>query len=292
MTIRSLAELMPTVNFASRATTPADWNWGMRVIPDSQFFYVVTGYAELSIGGETLSIRSGECAYFGPECPHELYAAGGTDYYSIHFHWRHESPEPVHPGLSIRYAGREELGRKPNNPAPVISPYGAAAMPNRLTVAGLEPILTKIVREYELEQPGYGAALRGFMIQALTHIFRQLLNVRVSSSATGGKIEPAVEAVRDEPGRNWTVAELAALCGYHPAHFSKLFKDEVGLLPKQYVTGERLKHAKRALLQGEKIERLSERLGYTSIHYFSDRFKKSTGLTPTEFRMQGRPRQD
>lgn len=288
MTIRSLDELMPTVNFAGRATTSADSTWGRRVIPDSQLFYVVSGSAELIIGGKTYGIRSGECVHYGPECPHELFAAEGTDYYSIHFHWRHESTAPVHPGLSIRAAGREESAGRPLHPAPDIPPYGPTALPTHFTVTGLEPVLTKIVKEYELEQPGYGAALRGLMTQTVTDIFRQLLNVRAASSVSGGKIEPAIAAMREEPGRNWTVTELAAMCGYHPIHFSKLFKEEIGLLPKQYVIGERIKQAKRALLQGEKIEVLAERLGFTSIHYFSHRFKKLTGLTPTEFRMQGK----
>ncbi|XID92686.1 helix-turn-helix domain-containing protein [Paenibacillaceae bacterium WGS1546] len=288
MTIRSLDELAPTVNFASRATTSADTKWGRRVIPDSQLFYVVSGYAELSIGGKTYGIRGGECALYGPECPHELFAAERTDYYSIHFHWRHESTAPVHPGLSIRAAGREEPDLRPVRPAPDIPPYGPSPLPTLLTVFGLEPIMTKIVKEYELEQPGYGAALRGLMTQALTHVFRQLLNVRAASSDAGNKIEPAIAAMQEEPGRNWTVAELAAMCGYHPIHFSKLFKEEIGLLPKQYVIGERIKQAKRALLHGEKIDSLAERLGFTSIHYFSHQFKKLTGLTPTEFRMQGK----
>ncbi|OXS61825.1 hypothetical protein B1A99_04245 [Cohnella sp. CIP 111063] len=286
MTIRSLDELMPTVNFASRATTSADSKWGRRIIPDSQLFYVVSGYAELSVGGKTYEVRNGECVHYGPECPHELFAAERTDYYSIHFHWRHESTAPVHPGLSIRYASEEDPDGQPIQPAPDIPPYGPSALPTHFTVSGLEPILTRIVKEYELEQPGYGAALRGLMTQALTHVFRQLLNVRAASTA-GGKIEPAIAAMQEQPGRNWTVAELAALCGYHPIHFSKLFKEEIGLLPKQYVIGERVKQAKRALLQGEKIESLAERLGFTSIHYFSHQFKKLTGLTPTEFRMQG-----
>ncbi len=288
MTIRSLDELMPTVNFASRATATAASKWGRRIIPDNQLFYVVSGYAELSVGGKTYGIRNGECVHFGPECPHELYATERTDYYSIHFHWRHESTAPVHPGLSIRYAGQDEPCGQPAVPSPSIPPYGSVAFPSHFTVSGLEPVLTKIVKEYELEQPGYGTALRGLMTQAVTHIFRQLLDLRSASSTALNKIEPAIAAMQLEPGRNWTVAELATMCGYHPIHFSKLFKEEFGLLPKQYIIGERIKQAKRALLHGEKIDSLAERLGFTSIHYFSHQFKKFTGLTPTEFRMQGK----
>jgi len=287
MTIQKLEDLQPTVNFASRAVTPGDMDWEIRAIPDCQLFYVVSGYAELTVGGRTYTIRPGECVYYGPECPHRLFAAGKTDYYSVHFHWAIPSSEPVHPAHRIRHLGPEELIGRTNNPRIEVPGRGVTAIPTHMSVSGLEPLLTKIVKEYELELPGYSVALRGLMTQTLTVLIRQLSEDRIFLGASG-RIEPAITAMQEQPGRNWAVAELAALCGYHPIHFAKLFKEEIGLLPKQYVIGERIKQAKRALLHGEKLESLADRLGFTSIHYFSHQFKKHTGLTPTEFRMQGK----
>ncbi|RKP53025.1 AraC family transcriptional regulator [Cohnella endophytica] len=289
MTTSSLDDLMPTVNFANRATTQTDTDWGARIIPDCQLVYVVSGQAELFIGGKSYTIRTGECVYYGPECPHALSAPIGTDYYSVHFEWRKETAIPVHPGHHILYADDAELSSATlSQTSIVIVPYGEVTFPTHMTVSGLEPILAKIVKEYEFERPGYGLALRGLMMQAIVHILRQLLDIG-KPPVTRGRIEPAIVAMHDEPGRNWAVSELAALCGYHPIHFAKLFKEELGLLPKHYIIGERIKLAKRALLNGEKIEALSERLGFTSLHYFSHQFKRVTGLTPSEFRMLGRP---
>jgi len=287
MTLHSLENLQPTVNFASRATTSDDMDWDYRVIPDHQLFCVVSGYAELTVAGRTHAIRPGECVHYGPECPHRLIAAARTDYFSVHFHWTVSSPAPVHPAHRIRYPGPEELAGSPDNPLVEVPGHGVTAVPTHMSLTGLEPLLTRIVQEYELELPGYSVAMRGLLTQALTLLVRQLSDVR-PAPGTGGRIEPAIAAMREEPGRNWAVSELAALCGYHPIHFAKLFKEEIGLLPKQYVIAERVKQAKRALLRGEKAEALAERLGFTSVHYFSHQFKKHTGLTPTEFRMQGK----
>jgi AraC-like DNA-binding protein len=60
----------------------------------------------------------------------------------------------------------------------------------------------------------------------------------------------------------------------------------MGQKPKQFLISERIKLAKQALLRGEPIESLAERLGYASIHYFSNNFKKVTGLSPSEYRQQ------
>lgn len=288
MSIATLEDLMPTVNFASRATTQAAMDWGVRLIPDCQLVYVVSGQAQLTVGSNHYIVRGGECVYYGPECPHRLSADGMTDYYSVHFDWKQSSSLPVHPAHRIRFLEQDGLIGDTRNPILDIPPFGDVLLPTRFTVSGLEPILTRIVKEYELEQPGYSVTLRGLMIQALTLVFRQLLD-KGTARKSHNRIDPAIQAMQEHPGRNWAVSELAAMCGYHPVHFAKLFKEEMGLLPKHYIIGERIKRAKRELLHGEKVEVISETLGFASIHYFSHQFKRLTGLTPTEFRMHGRP---
>ncbi len=41
----------------------------------------------------------------------------------------------------------------------------------------------------------------------------------------------------------------------------------------------------KELIRTERLNftQISERLGYTSIHYFSRRFKKETGMTPSDY---------
>ncbi len=292
MHIGKLESITPTVNFASRATALPGTGWGVRLIPDYQLFYLITGLAELSVGQrQKYTIQAGEGVYFGPECAHQLSVIESIDYYSVHFHWHYPSPIPVHPGHRIQlFPEQGALSGEPRYPTLEISPYGEVVMPARMSVSGLEPILAKMVKEYELEQPGYSLSLRGLMMQAITVIFRQLVG-DVPTSQRYGKIDPAIQAMQEQPGKNWSVAELAGLCSYHPIHFAKLFKEEVGVAPKHYIIGERIKQAKRALLQGEKLETISQTLGFTSINYFSHQFKQMTGLTPTEFRLHGRIRE-
>jgi AraC-like DNA-binding protein len=292
MHIGKLDSITPTVNFASRATALSGTDWGVRIIPDYQLFYVISGIAELTLGqhNQQYTIRAGECIYFGSECTHKLTTVQSTDYFSIHFHWHYPSPIPIHPGHRIQNLEHGKSYGEPRNPTMEIPTYGDVVMPTKLSVSGLEPIMTKMVNEYELEQPGYALSLRGLMMQAISIIFRQLIGSRLEFQRYG-RIDPAIKSMQEDPGRNWSVSELADLCGYHPTHFAKLFKEEVGVAPKHYIIGERIKRAKRALLQGERLDTISQTLGFTSIHYFSHQFKKITGLSPTEFRLQGQTRE-
>ncbi|OME80180.1 hypothetical protein BK120_20340 [Paenibacillus sp. FSL A5-0031] len=286
MSTIELEKIAPTVNFAVRQTAEAGENWGVRVIPDCQIMNVISGCAELYINNQTYTIGPGECVYYGPDCQSYLKATEKTDFYSIHFSWQHDSPEPVHPGLGIRFFNSWPPQGVSNNPVLVCGTASQLLMPTLFEVPGLEAIWTRMVKEYKGEQPGYTMALRALMIQAITVMYRHMLEGSLSANANH-KIEPAIQAMQLQPDYNWSVAELAALCGYHPIHFSKLFKEEAGLTPKHFIIRERIKKAKQALLLGEKMESLSIRLGFKSIHYFSHQFKEVTGLTPSQFRMIG-----
>lgn len=279
-------KIAPAVNFAMRQIVEADESWGVRIIPDCQILNVVAGCAELTIGGKTYAIKPGQCVYYGPECQTFLKTTERTEFYSIHFDWNRESPEPVHPGFGITFYDNWPPSGAPDLPVLTAGTANQLSIPTLFEVAGIEAIWARIVKEYNEEQPGYSTAMRALMLQALTVIFRNLYNGS-RADRPNSNIEPAIQAMQLQPDRNWSVAELASLCGYHPIHFSKLFKQETGMTPKPFIIRERIKSAKQALLRGEKMEPLALRLGFKSVHYFSHQFKDVTGLTPSQFRMLG-----
>ncbi|MBO7744584.1 helix-turn-helix domain-containing protein [Paenibacillus sp. MWE-103] len=282
----ALEELRPTVNFASHAFTEAGTTFGPRIIPDHQLFYLVSGRAKLVVGGEVRTLRPGEFALYGPDCPHAISILEDTVFIGIHFHVRHASPVPVHPAFSIVMTDEAELAASARGRYLLALDGGEELeLPPFQTVPGLEPTLMRIVKEYMNEQPGYAMLLRALMTELLLLVVRHRLADR-PQSAERGKIEPALQAIHREPEKHWTVAELAALCGYHAIYFSSLFRKCTGENPKQYLISQRIRKAKFHLLSGEKMEAIAERLGYASVHYFSRNFKEETGLTPTEFKQQ------
>ncbi|WP_336775653.1 helix-turn-helix transcriptional regulator [Paenibacillus sp. MMO-58] len=277
-------DLQPTVNFASRAEVPAFEQWGPRMIPDYQLFCLLSGEAEISIGQEQYTLAAGDSALYGPHCPHRIIARTGAVFIGVHFAYRQSSPEPVHPAFSIEACSEEKLQAS-------IRPSYKLELPNKellelppfFTKPDLKPILMRIVKEYMNEQPGYRIVLRSLMIELITTIVRNQLTTRPRSPEQD-KIDPALQAINEQPEKNWTVNELAALCGYHVIYFSSLFRKCTGDSPKQYLINERIRKAKYYLLSGEKMDVIAKRLGYTSVHYFSRNFKEETGLTPTEFK--------
>jgi len=82
-----------------------------------------------------------------------------------------------------------------------------------------------------------------------------------------------------------TVAQLAALAGMSPSHFSRVFKSAFGASPIDWLRRERISQAKRRLGDtADPIQWIAQAVGYRDRFFFSKDFKKLTGLTPREFR--------
>ena len=78
--------------------------------------------------------------------------------------------------------------------------------------------------------------------------------------------------------------ELAERAGMSTAYLSVLFKTEVGTSYVKYLTELRIRHAKKLLRDGHKVNETSELVGYNNYRYFCDIFKKHVGLTPNEYK--------
>lgn len=68
------------------------------------------------------------------------------------------------------------------------------------------------------------------------------------------------------------------------SQLQKLFKERCGLGIIEYFSHMKINAAKEMIRTNRmNFTQISEHLGYTSIHYFSRQFKKTTGMTPTEY---------
>ena len=67
-------------------------------------------------------------------------------------------------------------------------------------------------------------------------------------------------------------------------YFMKLFKNEIGLTPNNFLLEKRMNYAKRLLLSNDshklRIRDISLMCGYRDVYHFSTMFKKATGYSP------------
>ncbi|MGX5697071.1 helix-turn-helix domain-containing protein [Agromyces soli] len=102
-------------------------------------------------------------------------------------------------------------------------------------------------------------------------------------------LDRVIAAIHDAPGHDWTVERLASVGAMSRSTFAERFRNALGRSPVDYVTEVRIDAAKRMLDAGSTISYVSRELGYGSDEGFSRAFRRRTGVTPSAWRMTGRP---
>lgn len=85
--------------------------------------------------------------------------------------------------------------------------------------------------------------------------------------------------------RKITNRELAEVCGLSLQHFNKLFKENYGLTPQEYIMQQRLTKAQYALLHTDhSIVTISETFGFCDTSHFIRRFSEKYGVSPSKYK--------
>lgn len=93
------------------------------------------------------------------------------------------------------------------------------------------------------------------------------------------------EHIEEEPGLEQTCRAVG--CGR--AALQQAFRARTGLSPREYYACLRVERAGSLLAQGHTPGQVARMLGYSSISYFSQRFRALTGRTPTAYRKDPQP---
>ena len=103
------------------------------------------------------------------------------------------------------------------------------------------------------------------------------------------QIGRALALLHGEPGRTWTVDELAREVALSRSALAERFAALVGEPPMQYLMRWRLALAAQTLRSGgDAIARVAERSGYESEAAFSRAFKREFGMPPAAWRKAAR----
>ena len=148
----------------------------------------------------------------------------------------------------------------------------------------------------ELSQPQPGSAT------VLNHIidilFVQLIRAWIATAPlTAGKswlrglADPitgrAIAALHADPGRSWTIGELAAYVGVSRATLARRFTSHVGETPASYLTRWRMDLAARRLRDTtDPISVIAASIGYTSEYAFGRAFSRARHTPPGRYRTQ------
>lgn len=83
-----------------------------------------------------------------------------------------------------------------------------------------------------------------------------------------------------------SVSSVSKFIGLERSYFYRIFKQETGVSPEEYLIKCRIKRAKELLHKNVNFKDIAQSVGIGDVYYFSKVFKKHEGITPSEYREQ------
>lgn len=145
---------------------------------------------------------------------------------------------------------------------------------------------SSISREEQIQPTLYGMEslreIEAFLQELLTWVRTR----EEEKSGCSRVVVGAAEYIAQHFGeKDLSVGEIAEHLHFSPAYLNVLFKQEMKMTIKQYLSNYRLERAKRLLEQDySKVSEIADICGYASANYFSKVFREATGMSPAEYR--------
>ena len=107
-----------------------------------------------------------------------------------------------------------------------------------------------------------------------------------SSRTTAGKrlARQAAYFIREHSEQKFSLSGIAGALFVNGNYLARVFRRETGRTLLWYHNHTRCENAKRLLTSDRSISQVGEETGFVSSAHFSHVFRKTTGMTPSEFR--------
>lgn len=146
-----------------------------------------------------------------------------------------------------------------------------------------------MMREFQEKKPDYETVCNGLLQVLLVYISRRQ-NLSMISNSTFRLSKECALAKRYidmNYSKPITLDELAAVSNINKYYLVHSFTEYMGQSPINYLNEKRLEASKELLTSSNlSIAQVASSAGFSSQSYFSQIFKKKTGITPQQYRKQ------
>lgn len=143
----------------------------------------------------------------------------------------------------------------------------------------------------EVEPPDADSGIMQSLNNAMEYMIRIIckaleLREKAASNRYGNVVDEVIHYIEENyANEELSLNILASHVNFSPNHLSMVFSQQMGQTFTRYLTNYRMDKAKELLrCSSKKSSVISLEVGYKDPHYFSYLFKKTQGMTPTQYR--------
>ncbi len=259
--------------YVSTSKYEGDWQSILHSHPFSELFYVINGQGAFLAEGSEFPVKQNDMVIINPHVQHT---------------------EKSLPGAPLNYIvlGIEGLsfsfGRLATARAGVSSqPTPDTVYKHNMSKTNVYSYLNSMLEEITEQQEDYEAVCQNLLEVLLICILRSgSLSVVPDNSRLLNRECTQIKNYLDANySEDITLDTLSALTHMNKYYLAHTFTKYMGLSPINYLLQKRIQEGK-SLLESTSysIAQISDLLGFSSQSYFSQAFRKATGMTPMQYR--------
>ena len=223
--------------------------------------YICSGSGFVSSQGRMVPVAEGDLVLMDCFRPHRYYTRVGWETRWVHF----DGPLAE---KYFRYIRDNRL---------LIRPCGATSVPRRFDT---------LLNFYEQQTSPDEAVLSKLLTDLLTELMLPT-DEEPQNQQQLTVIEESLRYIEENLGGDLSLDSLARHAMLSPFHFSRIFKEETGFSPHQYLIAVRVDYARYLLRSGSlPTKEIAYRCGFSSSAAFCTCFKKIMGQSPGDYRRQ------
>lgn len=231
-----------------------------------QIYFLIKGSLIHHVADAESVLYSGDCFILPPDTPHRIEKTGAdTLFYSFSF--------------------REEfLPRELNASFLTIARLGKTL--DSKTLIRAEKLLSCALEEFEAQQPGWEAALRGLLAAILVLLSRTEETEKARRQEDA--IAECIQFIQENLGSSLLLADLQKQYHLSASTFYRQFRRRTGENFREYVLGKRIERACMLLRQTRlPVCQVAAQCGFGNYAGFYRAFRERTGISPKEYRCSG-----
>lgn len=263
------------------------WHIGTRKLLDYLIVYIEYGEGVFTVNGNSFTVQEHDLFFIPPDTLHELKGTSEAMHcIYVHFDLVYD-PKRIQWDFSIP-GGMIDLTDVIGCMHPPCEIGEIREIPYKMTgpftvEAGY--YLQQISREADKVLPYSQLIMSSQMVMCLTTILRGVKQNSPMNEIHNDQLELAAENMRKNISQIPAVKVLASQAALSETHFRLLFERKFGCSPRTYHHKMRIRRAKSLMLETSmNLSEIADYLGYATVQNFSRAFKRTEGISPSQWR--------